>query len=104
MQTLIDSFEPAEDAVPRIVPEAQEPYNFETVTGGTITFDHAVCRDCESKICVQTCVPQILSLESDVPVLNIAHDAAQRGGCTECLACEVECYFLGNGGGHIAQR
>ena len=81
--------------------DAREPYQFDTVTGGTITFDHALCRDCESKICIQTCVPQILSLDEDFPVLNITADEAQQGGCTECLACEVECYFLGNKGGVI---
>jgi len=33
--------------------------------------------------------------------LNITHEEAKRGGCIECLACEIECYFEGNRGGHI---
>jgi succinyl-CoA synthetase beta subunit len=102
LQALIESYAPAETALPPAPPVPREPYSFGTVTGGTITFDHAVCRGCESKICVQTCVPQILSLDGDVPVLNISRDEAQRGGCIECLACEVECYFHGAGGGRIA--
>ena len=36
-----------------------------------------------------------------MPVLNITREAAKRGGCIECLACEVECYFEGNKGGYV---
>ena len=81
--------------------DPQEPYRFETITGGTVTLDHARCRDCENKACITSCVPQILSLDGDVPVLNITREAAKRGGCIECLACEVECYFEGNKGGYV---
>ncbi|MDQ7026265.1 MAG: acetate--CoA ligase family protein [Anaerolineae bacterium] len=101
LQALIETYEPLQDPPVRENPQAQDPYQFETVTGGTVTFDHALCRNCESKICIETCVPQILSLDEGVPVLNIGHDEAKRGACTECLACEVECYFLGNRGGII---
>jgi succinyl-CoA synthetase beta subunit len=81
---------------------AQKPYRFETVTGGTITYDHSLCAMCESKICVKECVPQILSLnEEGLPVLNITHEEAKKGGCIECLACEVDCRFQGAGGGFI---
>lgn len=79
----------------------QDPYQFETITGGTVTLDHARCRDCESKVCITSCVPQILSLDGDVPILNITREAAKRGGCIECLACEIECYFAGNQGGYV---
>ncbi len=101
LQLLVDSYVPVENPPPRPPFEPKEPYTFETITGGRITYDHALCRDCESKACVTTCVPQILSLVGDVPVLNISHEQAKKGGCTECLACEVECYFLGNRGGRI---
>lgn len=101
LEMLITSYTPAENVAPRAAPAAAEPYTFETVTGGTITYDHAVCRDCQSKICIQTCAPGILSLEGDVPVLNISRENAKKGGCVECLACEVECYFHGAGGGRI---
>ena len=82
-------------------PAPAEPYSFETVTGGKVVLDHAACRACETKICIQTCVPSILSLEEGVPVLNIPPESAQKGGCTECLACEVECFFEGNRGGQV---
>lgn len=90
-----------EVAPPAPRPEPGEPYTFETVTGGVVTFDHAVCRTCESKICVQECARQILKLEGGVPVLNITREEAKKGRCVECLACEVECFFQGAGGGRV---
>ncbi|MBL8133181.1 MAG: acetate--CoA ligase family protein [Anaerolineae bacterium] len=101
LRALISSYQPVEPPAPPIISPAQEPYTFETVTGGTITFDHALCRDCQSKVCVQTCVPQILSVVDGVPTLNISREDARKGGCIECLACEVECRFLGSRGGFI---
>ncbi len=92
---------------PQTKPEpkrAGEPrlYQFETVTGGTITYDHSVCATCESKICVQECARQILSLDGEgLPVLNITGEEARKGRCAECLACEVDCFFKGAGGGKI---
>jgi succinyl-CoA synthetase beta subunit len=77
-------------------------YQFETVTGGTVTYDHSLCASCESKVCVQECVPKILSLNEDrLPVLNITREEAKKGRCSECLACEVDCTFKGAGGGRI---
>ena len=80
----------------------RQPYSFETVTGGTVTFDHAVCAMCESKICVTECAREILSLnEAGLPELNITREEAKKGRCVECLACEVECLFHGVGGGRV---
>jgi succinyl-CoA synthetase beta subunit len=77
-------------------------YQFETVTGGTITYDHSVCATCQSKVCVQECARQILSLNDEgLPELNITAQEAQKGRCVECLACEVDCFFGGAGGGRI---
>ncbi|HUV73904.1 MAG TPA: ATP-grasp domain-containing protein [Anaerolineae bacterium] len=81
-------------------PEPREPYTFESPTG-TVTYDHAVCDTCESKVCVDTCVRKILKLEDGRPVLNISREDAKGGRCIECLACEVECHFEGAGGGHV---
>ena len=87
--------EPAREEAPRL-------YQFETVTGGTITYDHGVCAACESKICVKECARQILSLNDEgLPVLNITREEARQGRCVECLACEVDCTFKGAGGGKI---
>jgi hypothetical protein len=102
LRQLIDTFEPPADPPARYYPvPAAEPYAFETVTGGVVTLDHARCRECASKVCVTHCAPQILTIENEVPVLNISRETARRGGCTECLACEVECYFEGNRGGYV---
>jgi len=92
---------------PRERPEPQregEPrlYQFETVTGGTVTFDHSVCATCETKVCIQECARQILSPNDEgLPVLNITAEEAKKGRCIECLACEVDCFFRGAGGGSI---
>ncbi len=84
---------------------ATEPghlYRFSTVTGGTVTYDHDICAGCRSKICVQECARQILSLNDEgLPVLNISREEAEKGRCAECLACEVDCFFKGEGGGSI---
>ncbi len=84
---------------------ASEParlYQFSTVTGGTVTYDHDICAGCQSKICVQECARQILSLNDEgLPVLNISREEAEKGRCAECLACEVDCFFKGEGGGSI---
>jgi succinyl-CoA synthetase beta subunit len=102
LRALVDGWmPPAELPQGYARPDATEPYTFETVTGGTVTLDHARCRECESKVCIETCAPKILSLEGEVPVLNITHEEAKKGGCVECLACQVECYFVGNKGGFV---
>ncbi len=77
-------------------------YQFETVTGGTITYDHSVCLTCANKVCVSECARQILTLNDEgLPVLNITKEEAKKGRCVECLACEVDCFFRGAGGGRI---
>ncbi len=81
-------------------PEPKEPYTFQTMTG-TVTYDHAVCATCQSKVCVEACVRQILKLEDGRPVLKTTPEEAQKGRCVECLACEVECHFEGAGGGYV---
>ena len=103
LKALVESSTPpAQKPEGRKKPVAQRPYIFETVTGGTVTCDHAVCVTCESKICVKECVPQILKLnEEGCPVLNIAPEEAKKGRCIECLACDVACYFQGAGGGYV---
>jgi succinyl-CoA synthetase beta subunit len=102
LRTLVSQHAPTQiDRIGLNRPEPSRPYRFETVSGGTVILDHDACLECETKICIDTCVPNILKLEDEVPVLNITREQAQQGGCIECLACEVECYFEGNHGGHV---
>ena len=81
-------------------PAPSDPYTFKTVTG-SITYDHQVCRTCETKPCITECVPKILKSEDSVPVLNISREDAAKGKCIECLACETECVTKGKGGAFI---
>jgi succinyl-CoA synthetase beta subunit len=102
LAALIQSGELRDVPPPQPRPEPQRPYCFDTVTGGTVTYDHAVCTGCESKVCVKECASKILQLnEEGCPVLNITVEEAKKGRCSECLACEVECAFLGAGGGYV---
>jgi succinyl-CoA synthetase beta subunit len=105
LRALVDAApaRPADAPPPEPVrrPAPGRPYTFATVTG-RVTLDHSLCADCEHRVCVETCVPGILSLSDDgLPVLNIAPEDAARGKCTECLACEVECAMHGAGGGYV---
>ena len=103
LKALVESYTPpVEKPEGRKRPVAQRPYTFETVTGGMVILDHAICATCESKVCVKECVSQILTLnEEGCPVLNITPEEAKKGRCIECLACDVECYFQGAGGGYV---
>jgi succinyl-CoA synthetase beta subunit len=100
---LIQTFEPRTDKLNGWSrTEPQLSYSFETVTGGEVTLDHEACQECTSKVCIETCVPGILELQDGVPVLNITLEEAKKGGCSECLACEIECAFEGNRGGYVS--
>jgi succinyl-CoA synthetase beta subunit len=99
LSELIAGGEHREFTPPPPRPEPKEPNTFETLTG-QVSFDHAVCRTCESKVCVKECASQILRLEQGVPMLAVSREEARRR-CMECLACEVDCYFLGAGGGRV---
>jgi len=102
LAALIQAGETRDVPPPAPRPAPQRPYRFETVSGGTVTYDHAVCATCESKVCIETCARQILKLnEEGCPVLNITPEEAQKGRCSECLACEIECLFHGAGGGYV---
>ncbi len=81
---------------------AERLYSFETVTGGRVIYDHTLCATCESKVCIEACARQILTLNDEgLPVLNITPEAARKGQCVECLGCEVDCLLYGAGGGSI---
>jgi len=74
-------------------PEIKESaYSFKTVTG-KIHIDHEKCGRCATKGCVEACSPGILKLENEKPVLAISREEAEKGKCTECLACEIFCTY-----------
>ena len=94
------NFEEKEYTTQHLVDDNKDPYEFKSMTGRVI-FDHLQCLNCETKVCIEVCTPEILKLEKDKPVLAITEDEAAKGKCTECLACELECYFHGNKGCYV---
>ena len=103
LKTLINDSVAITDRRPskKEITDHHSSYKFDTVTGGTVSYDYQKCRQCTTKVCVSACVSKILKLENDVPVLNITPEEAKKGKCSECLVCEVECFFEGNAGGKI---
>jgi succinyl-CoA synthetase beta subunit len=95
LKKLLTNFKPKSISEPYSPPSAKHPYSFETLTGKVI-IDHDKCKSCKSKICIEVCIPKILKLEDDKAVLAINFEEAKKGGCTECLACELECFDKGN--------
>lgn len=103
LKSLVDEFDYSQEHQSKSTTKRDfaEPYEFETLTG-EITYDHTLCSECESKICITACGPQILKLNDGKPVLAITTEEAKKGKCTECLACEVECEFHGNKGAFVS--
>ena len=101
LRELVDSYSYQNKKIVKKKPaDILNNYSFETFTG-SVTFDHSICADCSSKVCVSACIPQILKLQNDLPVLDISTEDAKKGKCTECLACELECEFHGKNGAYI---
>jgi hypothetical protein len=71
-------------------------YCFETRTG-RVCIDHEKCEGCRTLACVKACSlygSGILRAQAGKLVLSIPLEETRRRG-TECLACEIECYFHG---------
>lgn len=77
-------------------------FAFSVFSGGTVSFDLDTCERCSSKACVHACnapnLACVLELRDDVPALRVTPQEAARGGCIECLACELACDTDGIGG------
>jgi predicted molibdopterin-dependent oxidoreductase YjgC len=77
-------------------------FSFSVFSGGEVAFDLDTCWSCPSKACVSACnAPNlgcVLELKENVPALRVSAEEAARGGCVECLACELACAIDGNGG------
>jgi succinyl-CoA synthetase beta subunit len=67
-------------------------YSFKTLTG-ELAIDHQKCPRCKTKGCIEACKAEILKLEEGKPVLDVSPGEAEKGKCTECLACEIFCTF-----------
>lgn len=64
---------------------------------GKIVIDLDKCKACESKACVPACTAKIFKLEGQTIALNMDREKIAKGGCTETLACELECQLKGKG-------
>ncbi len=84
----------------KLLLRAKTPYEFKTLTG-RVLFDHHICASCQSKACISSCDFGVLKLEGESPVLAMPAEKAAKGGCTECLACELECWFKGRRGAFV---
>jgi hypothetical protein len=77
-----------------------ERLQFELRSGGTISIDLSKCASCESKACLAVCSvqggPLVLDESRGVPGLRFSLVEIQRGGCVECLGCELDCSLHGN--------
>ncbi|MBK7709472.1 MAG: acetate--CoA ligase family protein [Acidobacteria bacterium] len=69
-------------------------YEFKTKTG-RIAFDYSKLDAKASEAIVESCPQRILALENGLPVLAIEREDAERGKCSECLACEFAGLDLG---------
>jgi hypothetical protein len=76
-----------------------EKLEFRIRSGGTITLDLARCIECETKVCLQVCQvqggPLVLDEVLGVPSLQWSTAEVERGGCVECLGCELDCTIYG---------
>jgi len=76
-----------------------ETLEFKVRSGGMVRIDLALCVGCATRPCVRVCEIQggPLTLDEDrlVPGLRWPHDEIERGGCVECLGCELEWELLG---------
>jgi NAD-dependent dihydropyrimidine dehydrogenase PreA subunit len=77
-------------------------FQFPVFSGGTVSFDLDTCARCETKACVTACnapnLACVLELRDGLPALKVTPEQAARGGCIECLACELACATDGIGG------
>lgn len=75
---------------------------FRVRSGGTVSIALEQCVACEAKACVKVCEvqggPLVLDAERGVPTLRWSLAEIERGGCVECLGCELDCELYGPGG------
>ncbi len=74
---------------------------FRVRSGGTVAIALDQCPACATKACIQVCKtqggPLALDLAAGVPMLASTLEEVARGGCVECLGCELSCAVDGRG-------
>ena len=79
---------------------AERILEFEIFTG-KVVIDLERCIRCQTKACVEACTARIFKRDRDSIALNMDEEKIRRGGCTETMACELECQRRGKGGLHL---
>ena len=78
---------------------------FQVRSGGNISIDLRQCEVCEEHVCLDVCQeqggPLVLDGERGVPALRWSLEETERGGCVECLGCELACQLHGHGAVNI---
>ncbi len=73
---------------------------FNIFSGGNVSIDLNKCESCSTKACIRNCKSSktrpVLVLKDGVPDLDFGFDELEKGACTECLACELDCQLYGN--------
>lgn len=101
LKDLIEDFSPqrhgdTEKSVATVLADAfSADYSFQTKTG-TISFDYNSLDEFSVNKIVDSCPQKILKLNgNNKPILAIEDEEAERGKCSECLACEFASLDLG---------
>ena len=72
---------------------------FKVRSGGWVRIDLEKCEACHSKACLEVCAiqggPLVPDQESGLPSLRWSLAEIERGGCVECLGCELDCKLRG---------
>jgi succinyl-CoA synthetase beta subunit len=100
--SLLKDFKLKESKIEPRSPIPEESRYAFAIQTGEIELNHSLCLACAAKPCVWECPKVVFKIEEGKPVLAMTLEEAQKGGCTECLACEIACEFEGNKALHIS--
>lgn len=77
-----------------------ERLEFQVCSNGRISVDLIHCGSCETRACLEVCHeqggPLVLDEVQGVPKLRWSLEETERGGCVECLGCELACELYGH--------
>ncbi len=78
----------------------EQVLEFKVRSGGTITITLERCAGCATQACWKVCDiqggPLVWDAERAVPALRWSAAEIERGGCVECLGCELDCTVFGH--------
>ena len=76
-----------------------ERLEFKVRSGGLVSIALEHCVECATRPCLEVCRvqggPLVLDEVRLVPSLRWSLEEIERGGCVECLGCELDCELLG---------